>query len=72
MATSVIAEVTRRVQRLPESLQTEVLHFAEYLLAKMEAGDERSWTERSLAAALRGMEDEDPGFSEEDLKERFR
>ena len=51
------------VRRLPESLQAEVLHFAEYLLYKADRAswpdDGTDWSALSLGLAMRGMEDEE-------------
>jgi hypothetical protein len=69
-------EIVERVQRLPETLQAEVLDFVEFLLTKTsgEAGKEenRPWTGFSLRSALRGMEDEPELYAGSDLKERFQ
>jgi hypothetical protein len=64
------------IQKLPESLQIEVLDFVEYLLLKEERKtvqqDELAWSNLSLALAMRGMEDEDtPTYTTADLKEVF-
>lgn len=63
------------VQKLPEPFQAEVLDFVEYLLWKAERGeesDEEIWSDLSLAAAMRGMENEEaPEYTENDLKEVF-
>jgi len=65
------------VKRLPERLQSEVLHFVENLLARAErkdlAHDDREWSDISLSGAMRGMEEEDtPEYSIADLKESFQ
>ena len=64
------------VQKLPESLQAEVLDFVEYLLSKVEREteqqDELAWSHLSLSLAMRGMEDEDtPNYTTADMKEIF-
>ena len=68
--------INKYVQRLPESLQAEVLDFVEYLLTKAErenaAESEREWTHLSLSLAMRNIEDEEgPDYSDTDLKESF-
>ncbi len=73
---NVVEKIAEQVQRLPEHTQAEVLDFVEYLLTKKEheqARDEdQNWTRASLAAAMRGMEDEaEPEYTEDDLEERF-
>jgi hypothetical protein len=72
----VIEEINRRVQRLPEPLRAEVLHFVDYLLTQAERDDnrqeDRAWFDLSLRSAMRGLEDESgPDYSEADLRERF-
>ncbi len=72
-----IAEKLREtLEKLPVSLQAEVLDYAEYLVAKLqrEAIHERQFNERnlSLALAMRGMEGEEgPAYSLDDLKTVF-
>jgi len=61
-----------RAKTLPEPIQREVLDFIEYLAQKLRQEDVR-WSELSLGAALRGLEDDTwPEYSEEDLKERWQ
>jgi hypothetical protein len=60
------------VDRLPALLQTEALHFVEYLAAKADREERQSWSALSLSTAMRGMEDEDtPTYSTTDLKVVF-
>lgn len=64
------------VQKLPASLQVEVLDFVEYLLSKLEREtaqpSELDWSNLSLTLAMRGMEDEDtPTYTTDDLREVF-
>ena len=74
----VVAErIQHYVRRLPERLQTEVLDFVEFLMAKSEkdggAEADDQWPGLSLSAAMRGMEDEDaPEYSLSDMKESFQ
>lgn len=51
--------IYKEVKALPEPLQLEVLEFVEHLALKLRAED-HDWSELSLRAALRGLEDE-PG-----------
>jgi len=73
----VVAErIHQYVQRLPASLQVEVLDFVEYLLSKLEGETARqselAWSDLSLTLAMRGMEDEDaPTYTSADLKVMF-
>lgn len=72
---AVTDRIHQHVQRLPERMQAEVLDFVEYLLAKAEreAGqqEERAWRVGSVVSALRGMEEEEPEYTEADLAEPF-
>jgi len=64
--------IQQYVQRLPTSLQTEVLNFAEYLADKTEREtirqEDKSWSSMSLSFAMRGIEDEEtPTYTTSDL-----
>lgn len=71
--------ITERIQKyvlqLPTSLQSEVLDYVEYLLAKTKHETNReengSWSDLSLSAAMRGMENEASGYSVSDIKVDF-
>jgi hypothetical protein len=63
-------KLIQHIQTMPESLQTEVLDFVEYLEAKIQKQD-IGWSAFSLTSAMRGMEEEIPPYSDGDLKERF-
>lgn len=70
-------QITARLEKLPPSLQREVLDFVEFLaqkVARREAvGGESEWMEFSLAQAMSGLEDEDvPAYSEADIKEKWQ
>jgi hypothetical protein len=73
----VISEKIRQdVQKLPSSLQVEVLNFVEYLLNKTEQENIRleakEWSNLSLTYAIHDMDDEDTSlYSVSDLKEMF-
>ncbi len=61
-----------RAKALPESIQREVLDFIEYLAQKLRQEDAR-WSELSLGAAFRGLEEDAwPEYSEQDLKEKWQ
>ena len=74
-------KIYQRVGVLPESLQSEVLDFVEFLLQKVRTNegtneieniDDLAWSKVSLEMAMRGMEDEDePLYSLQDLTEIF-
>lgn len=73
---NVAEKINKQVQRLPEQTQAEVLDFVEYLLTKTEREqareEEQEWTGFSLAAAMRGIEEEtEPEYTQGDLEERF-
>jgi hypothetical protein len=69
-------KIQEHVEKLPASLQAEVLDFVEYLVAKAERDTARpgrkSWSDFSLSSAMRGMEEEDRSmYRETDLKVLF-
>ena len=52
-------KITRHIKKLPDSLQSEVLDFVEFLLAKVERDqDDIEWSQFSLTTAMKGLEDE--------------
>lgn len=64
------------VKRLPTSSQTAVLDFAQFLFKKAESEQSRveefTWSDLSLAGAMRGMENEDtPKYTTSDIKVLF-
>ena len=71
----VTERIHQYVQRLPASLQVEVLDFVEYLLSKLEremVEQDVGWSGLSLALAMRGMEDEEmPAYTTADVKVAF-
>lgn len=73
----VTEEISQKVEKLPISIQLEVLDFVEFVAQKAEktnAADEgKQWTEFSLNQAMKGLENEDvPEYTEADLKEKWR
>jgi hypothetical protein len=71
---STVDQIQHYVQQLPEELQAEILHYAEYLwLRSQQNGDaeETDWRLLSLSSALRDVADEAPLYTEADLKETF-
>ncbi len=64
-------KVFQYVQRLPWSLQEELLNFIQYLLVKAEQQEKREWGLLSLSSAMRDMEDEPALYSMADIKVRF-
>lgn len=66
--TSLEDKIMKEIQDLPESKKAEVLDFVEYLKTK---ADGKDWSIFSLSSAMRDMEDENPPYSLNDLKESF-
>jgi len=66
-------KITRHIKKLPNSLQSEVLDFVEFLLAKVERDqDDVEWSQFSLTTAMKGLEDEAlPSYTLADLKVVF-
>ena len=64
-------KIIQSIKALPESKQTEVLDFIEYLRTKAEQQQNAKWTDLSLSAAMRGMETEQSPYTMEDLEESF-
>ena len=64
--------IHEKLRGLPEPVQREVLDFVEYLAQTLRKEDEE-WSQLSMAAALRGLEEEKwPRYDEGDLKEKWR
>ena len=67
-----VDRIYQEVKALPEPLQREVLEFVERLALRLRQEDS-DWSELSLQAALRGLENEPgPEYSERDFKEKWR
>ena len=69
-------EISEHVEKLPEVLQAKVLDFVEYLESKISRDNRRGvededWSQLSLSFAMRGMEDEFPTYSLDDVKEKL-
>lgn len=67
---SVAEKIVEHVKVLPESVQTQVLEFVEFLEVK-NLKDNADWSRLSLDSAMRGIEGESSPYSEADLKEVF-
>jgi len=64
--------IYEEVKTLPEPLQREVLDFVEHLVLKLREED-ADWSELSLRAAMRGMENEPtPEYGDGDFKEKWK
>ncbi len=64
-------KIVKNVKKLPKLKQIEVLDFIEYLRLKTERQENIEWSTLSLSSAMRGMENEQPHYSLNDLKESF-
>jgi len=64
-------KVFQYVQKLPWSLQEELLNFIQYLLVKAEQQEKQEWGLLSLSSAMRDMEDEPALYSMADIKVSF-
>jgi len=72
---SVPERILHILKSLPEPMQARVLALVERLKRVADEGpgtrEDAAWSEFSLSQALRGMEEEEPLYSEADLKEVF-
>jgi hypothetical protein len=68
---TVTEQIIEHVRELPETIQTEILDFIEFLETKSEtSGREKSeWLDFSLSQAMRDMESESSPYSLSDVKE---
>jgi len=67
-----LEKIVENLKTMPESAQTEVLDFIEYLKTKEEGGgDGYKWSEFSLDAAMRGIAEEPSPYGIQDIKEKF-
>jgi len=64
-------KIRQYVQKLPRSLQEELLDFVQYLLMKAELQEKQDWASMSLISAMRDMEDEPDLYSSSDIRVNF-
>ncbi|MEJ5247792.1 MAG: DUF2281 domain-containing protein [Caldilinea sp.] len=64
-------KVYQQLQRLPHSLQEELLDFVQFLLMKAERREKQEWFSLSLSSALRDMDDEPALYDLADIKVIF-
>ncbi|MGD2063344.1 MAG: hypothetical protein PVF51_07165 [Nitrospirota bacterium] len=66
--------ILNQLRKLPDASKVEVLDFVDFFVIKARSMDEeRTWSDLSIEAALRGMEDEPlQGYTDEDLLERWQ
>jgi hypothetical protein len=58
-------------QKLPYSLQEELLDFVQYLVAKAGQQENQDWTSLSLSSAIRDMENEPDLYNVSDIRISF-
>ncbi len=66
--------ILEHLRSLPDSAQQEVLDFVKFLesrRAELAQEEDATWSDISLASAMRGMEDEETPYTLADLKESF-
>ncbi|WP_298984026.1 DUF2281 domain-containing protein [Caldilinea sp.] len=64
-------KVYQQLQRLPHSLQEELLDFVQFLLMKAKRREKQEWFSLSLSSALRDMDDEPALYDLADIKVIF-
>jgi hypothetical protein len=68
---STAEQIIHEIAGLRPEKQSEVLEFVEFLKEKEKKHEETAFKDASLAAAMRGMGDEDCLYSESDIIEKF-
>ena len=67
-----LEKIVENLKTMPESAQTEVLDFVEYLKSREDrAGESYKWGEFSLDSAWRGIAEEPSAYGVQDIKEKF-
>ena len=64
-------KIHQYVQKLPQSLQEELLDYVKYLVMKAEQQEKQDWASFSLSSALRDIEDESALYDVSDVKVAF-
>jgi hypothetical protein len=64
-------KIYQYVQKLPRSLQEELLDYVKYLVMKAEQQEQQEWQSLSLSSAMRDIEDESVSYNLSDLRENF-
>lgn len=68
---SLTQRIVKKLEKLPESIQSEVLDFIDFMDSRK--GADSDWKDLSISSAMRGMEDESsPEYTTRDLKEKFQ
>jgi len=68
---STAEQIIHEIASLRAEKQSEVLEFVEFLKEKERRAEDNAFKDASLAAAMRGMEDEDSLYSESDVIEKI-
>jgi hypothetical protein len=64
-------KIHQYVQKLPRSLQEELLDYVEFLATKAEKQEQQEWQSFSLSSAMSDMENESVSYSLTDVRESF-
>ena len=66
-----LEKIVENLKTMPESAQTEVLDYVEYLKFKEKLGDDSyNWGDFSLDSAMRGIAEEPSPYGMQDIKEK--
>ncbi len=68
---STTEKIIHEIASLRPEKQSEVLEFVEFLKERERRSEENDFKASSLAAAMRGMEDEESLYSESDVIEKI-
>jgi hypothetical protein len=69
---TILEKIVEKLKTMPESVQTEVLDFVEYLKSRKDRENERDqWGQFSLNSAMRGIAEEPSPYGIQDIKEKF-
>ena len=68
---STAEQIIHEIASLRPEKQTEVLEFVEFLKEKEKRNEENALSQASLAAAMRGMEEEESLYTESDVIEKL-
>ena len=63
--------IVNQLKTLPPAEQAGALDFIEFLRNKALKKEAKNWGNLSLSSAMRGMEDEQTPYAQDDLKEVF-
>ncbi len=69
---NIVERIMEGVRSIPESVQTQVLDFVEFLKSRKSRKEEDpQWAQFSLDSAMKGIEEEPSRYGIEDIKEKF-